>query len=214
MSLTISKFVSKSLDRIEPGQPVVVLLHGYGADEQDLPSLMSFLPDLPWAALRAPISLGQQAFAWYAAKDPLTPAPDDVEPATIAIWDWVEQNIPVDSPLVVLGFSQGGLMATQLLRTRPERLAATVILAGFMCTGEQTADTELTLKKPKVFYGRGANDQMISREAVKHLNVWLQAHTRAQTKTYEGLGHSVDARVMVDVASYLAAQLSSGAQSK
>ena len=207
MSSTITNFVSKGLDRVEAGQPVVLLLHGYAADEKDLPELMGFLPDLPWAALRAPIALGHQAFAWYHIASPLTPALEDVEPATEAIWDWVERSIPDDSPLIVLGFSQGGLMATQLLRTRPERLAATVILAGFMFAGEQPADTALTALKPKVFYGRGANDERISREAVRDLNVWLQTHTRAQTKTYDGLGHSIDARVMADVADYLSTQL-------
>jgi phospholipase/carboxylesterase len=151
--------------------------------------------------------LGHQAFAWYHIASPLTPALEDVEPATEAIWDWVERSIPNDAPLIVLGFSQGGLMATQLLRTRPERLAATVILAGFMVTGEQPADTVLTTLKPKVFYGRGANDERISREAVRELNVWLQTHARAQTKTYDGLGHSIDARVMADVAGYLSTQL-------
>ena len=207
MSSTIINFVSKGLDRVEAGQPVVLLLHGYAADEKDLPELMGFLPDLPWAALRAPIALGHQAFAWYQITTPLTPALEDVEPATEGIWDWVERSIPNDSPLIVLGFSQGGLMATQMLRTRPERLAATVILAGFMFTGEQPADTRLTSLKPKVFYGRGANDERISREAVRELNVWLQTHARAQTKTYDGLGHSIDARVMADVAEYLSTQL-------
>ena len=204
MSLAITKFVSKGLDQIEPGQPVVLLLHGYAADEKDLPSLMSFLPDLPWASLRAPVALGNQAFSWYSTATPLTPSREEIEPATVAIWDWVDENIPEDSPLIVLGFSQGGLMATQLLRTRPERLSAIVILAGFMFEGEQPADSDLTALKPKVFYGRGAQDERIPREAVKALNVWLQSHARAQTKAYEGLGHSVDDRVMTDVAAFLA----------
>jgi len=207
MSLAISKFVSKDLDRIEAGQPVVLLLHGYGANERDLPSLMSFLPDLPWAALRAPLTLQSDAYAWYGITAPLNPSREEVELATAAVWDWVEENIPEDSPLIVLGFSQGGLMATQLLRTRPSKLAATVILAGFMFGGDQPADVELKSLKPKVFYSRGAQDSMITREAVSALNIWLQSHTRAQTKTYEGLGHSIDARVMADVANYLAGQL-------
>jgi phospholipase/carboxylesterase len=207
MSATISKFVSKGLDRIEPGQPVVVLLHGYGANERDLPDLMSYLPELPWLALRAPIDLGGQGFAWYSAVDPLTPPREAIEPATVAIWDVIDRTLPDDSPLVVLGFSQGGLMATQMLRTRPERLAATVILAGFMFTGEQPGDAALTTLKPKVFYGRGANDQLITLEAVKHLNVWLQTHTRAQTKAYDGLGHSVNDAMMTDVGAYVTAQL-------
>jgi len=207
MALTITKSVSQSLDRIQSGQPVVLLLHGYAADEKDLPDLMGFLPDLPWASLRAPIALGQEAYAWYQIADPLTPSVEAVEPATQAIWDWVERSIPDDSPLIVLGFSQGGLIATQLLRTRPARLAATVILAGFIVAGEQPGDAELASLKPKVFYGRGANDERIPREAVKSLNIWLQTHTRAQTNVYEALGHSIDAKVMADVASYLSAQL-------
>jgi phospholipase/carboxylesterase len=205
--VSITKFVSKGLDRVESGQPVVLLLHGYAADEKDLPSLMSFLPDLPWASLRAPVALGNQAFSWYSTATPVTPSREEIEPATVAIWDWVEQKIPDDAPLIVLGFSQGGLMTTQLLRTRPKRLAATVILAGFMFEGEQPADSELTALKPKVFYGRGVQDERIPREAVKALNVWLQSHTRALTKAYEGLGHSVDDRVMTDVAAFLEAQL-------
>jgi phospholipase/carboxylesterase len=151
--------------------------------------------------------LGAEAYAWYSNADPLTPALEDVAPATDAIWSWVEQNLPDASPLVVLGFSQGALMATQLLRTRPERLAASVFLAGFMFTGDQPADEALKTLKPKVFYGRGANDQLISREAVKALNIWLQSHTRAQTQTYEGLGHSVNEAMMADVAAYVAGQL-------
>jgi phospholipase/carboxylesterase len=208
MSLTISKFVSQGLDSLLPGTPVVLVLHGYGANERDLASLMSFLPEHPWAALRAPLALSQDSFAWCGPSSPLTPSADELKLAGDAIWDWVEQCIPADSPLVVLGFSQGGLMATQMLRTRPARLVATVILAGFLHEGEQPADAQLELDRPKVFYGRGAEDQRIPREAISALNTWLQLHTRAQTKTYEGLGHSIDARVMNDVASYVSAQLS------
>jgi phospholipase/carboxylesterase len=207
MSPSISHFVSKDLEHVEPGQAVIILLHGYGANERDLSSLMNFLPELPWAALRAPEAIGNEAFAWCGVANPLKPEQAEIESATSAIWSWVEQNIPEDSPLVVLGFSQGGLMATQLLRTHPSRLLATVILAGFLFEGEQPADSQLELDRPKVFYGRGVEDLRIPREAISALNSWLQKHTRAQTKTYEGLGHEIDARVMNDVAQYLAGQL-------
>ena len=207
MSSTVAKFVSKGLEHLADGDPVVLLLHGYAADEKDLPSLMGFLPDLPWVSLRAPVALGNQAFSWYSTANPLAPTREEIEPATNAIWTWVEQNLPDDSPLIVLGFSQGGLMATQLLRTRPHRLSATVILAGFMFNGDQPADIELESLKPKVFYGRGAQDERIPRDAVKALNIWLQSHTRAQTKSYEGLGHSIDDRVMGDVAAFVETKL-------
>ena len=50
-------------------------------------------------------------------------------------------------------------------------------------------------------------DHRISKEAIARLNTWLQLNTKAVTKTYSGLGHSVDERVMNDVADYLRGQL-------
>ena len=202
MSLEIKKFLSKGLDTLEPGQPVVLFLHGYGADEKDLPDLMSFLPELPWVSLRAPLDSQYQGFAWYPITTALNPSKEDVTGITETLWDWIDDYLPEDSKLIVIGFSQGGLMATQLLRTRPERILGTVILSGFIYSGELEKDTELAITKPKVIYCRGLQDQMISQEAVVGINTWLQKHTKAITKTYEGLGHSVDDRVMKDVASY------------
>ena len=94
-------------------------------------------------------------------------------------------------------------MATQLLRTRPSRLLATGILAGFVGQGSMPADEELLALKPKVFYGRGVEDMAITRDAVASLNGWLQSHTRAVTKTYSALGHSIDQRVLQDLSNYL-----------
>jgi phospholipase/carboxylesterase len=99
-------------------------------------------------------------------------------------------------------------MATQLLRTRPERISGTVILSGFMALGELPTDSQLEQAKPKVIYCRGSEDQRITKEAIATLNTWLQSKTRAITKTYPGLGHSVDERVMRDVAEYITLQLS------
>jgi phospholipase/carboxylesterase len=98
-------------------------------------------------------------------------------------------------------------MATQLLRTRPERISGTVILSGFMALGELDTDSQLQEFKPKVIYCRGLEDQRITKEAIATLNTWLQTKTKAMTKTYSSLGHSVDERVMLDVAAYVSAQL-------
>lgn len=190
-----------------PAEPVVLLLHGYGADERDLPDLMNFLPGLPWVSPRAPEKTDFGGFAWFGITTPLDPSESEVGEATTKLWDWIDANLPEDSPLIVLGFSQGGLMATQLLRTRPQRIVGTVIIAGFIFGGELPGDSVLKANKPKVIYCRGMQDQMISREAVGKLNVWLQGHTRAITKSYDGLGHSIDARVMSDVAEYVEAVL-------
>ena len=205
MKSTVSTFVGKGVAR--PGEPVVILLHGYGADERDLPEIMKFLPDLPWVSPRAPEPSQYGSFAWFGITTPLDPSLVEVSEATAKIWDWIDSNLPQDSPLVVVGFSQGGLMATQLLRTRPQRIMATVILAGFVYAGELEGDAFLKATKPKVIYCRGLDDSVISREAVGRLNLWLQQHTKAITRTYEGLAHSIDQRVLADVSDYLRQRL-------
>jgi phospholipase/carboxylesterase len=206
MALTITRFTSG--DSEDTSKHVVLFLHGYGADEKDLPELMSFLPDLPWYSPRAPIDLGG-AYSWYQTQDLLKPTVIDLAESTAALWDWVDEYVPEQAKLILMGFSQGGLMATQLLRTRPDRISGTVILSGFMALGELKTDALLEQAKPKVIYCRGSDDQRITKEAIATLNSWLQLKTKAITKTYPALGHSVDSRVMADVASYVQGQLAS-----
>jgi phospholipase/carboxylesterase len=184
----------------------VLLLHGYGADEKDLPELMSYLPELPWYSPRAPLSAGD-GFSWYNTSNLLEPTVTELAAVTEELWQWIDEYISEDQKLIVLGFSQGGLMATQLLRTRPEKIAGTVILSGFLGVGELDGDKQLEANKPRVIYCRGIEDNRISKEAIARLNTWLQAKTKAVTKTYAGLGHSVDERVMLDVADYVTSLL-------
>ena len=204
MSLAITHHVSDRLDNLEIGKPILLLLHGYGSNEEDLPSLVRFLPgEYPWYSLRAPVDLGNGFFAWANRVTPGNPPAPDVELATGAIWEWVDRELDSKSPLIVVGFSQGGLMATQLLRTRPSRIASTVILAGFTLDKPQPADAELEVERPQVIYARGLQDEVISKDAVLRTITWLKSHTSAEIQTYDGLGHSIDERVMEDVANYL-----------
>ena len=209
MVLEIKNWLSGRATLVKPERAIVLLLHGYGSNEEDLPGLMLHLPDtLPWYSLRAPVDLGNGFFAWANRVTPGNPPADDVELATDAIWRWVDGNLSAKTPLIILGFSQGGLMATQLLRTRPDRIAGTVILAGFTLDAAQPADSLLVTEKPKIIYCRGLQDEVISRDAVQRTLTWLKAHTTADIHSYDGLGHSIDERVMEDVADYLKSVLS------
>ncbi|MEN9992511.1 MAG: hypothetical protein RLY83_81 [Actinomycetota bacterium] len=203
MEPTITQHLSSNLNNWNKKSPIALLLHGYGSNMRDLPSLMDFLPGLPWVSLQAPLDAGNGGFAWAPIKTPGNPAQEDIEPATARIWDWIDANLPSDAPLVLIGFSQGGLMATQLLRTRPSRIVATVILAGFVLGAKQPADAELAESKPRVIYCRGLNDQVISSDAVSRTESWLTRCTSPSLKSYPGLGHSIDERVMEDVSEYL-----------
>jgi len=184
--------------------PVVLLLHGYGSHEQDLAGLAPHLPaGLPWASLRAPLELPHGGSAWFAITTPGSPDPAPVAAATDAVWAWVDSELGPDARVAPVGFSQGGLMASQLLRTRPDRVAATVVLGGFVAGGTQPGDGGLAATRPPVFWGRGELDTVIAAHAIERTAAWLPAHSSLTARAYPGLAHGIDAAELADVHAFL-----------
>ena len=201
MAKGITTYTSSNLENLKENAPVALLLHGYGANEYDLPEIMT--GTMPWVSPRAPLSSGGDGFEWYLLTvGNYTPQPE-VEKATEKLWEWIDQTLPANTPLIPIGFSQGALMATQLLRTRPERIAKTVLMAGFIMDAKQPADDRLLGLKPSVLYCRGEEDNRISPQMVETTTNWLNEHTKLTAKVYSGLGHSVDNRVIRDLSEYL-----------
>ncbi|GGC96462.1 phospholipase/carboxylesterase [Tersicoccus solisilvae] len=188
---------------------VALFLHGYGSNEQDLTALAPVLPPgIPWASLRAPGTLNAGQHAWFDIVRPGDPDPAPLAAATDAVWAWVDATVPATTRVVPLGFSQGGLMASQLLRTRPERVLAPAILGGFVQAAAQPGDALLADARPALFWGRGADDGVITSAAIARTRTWVDAHTTVTDPVYPGLGHGVDGRELCDLTAFLAAELS------
>lgn len=200
-----------STEDVGAASVVAVFLHGFGSNERDLVGLSSALPEgTPWVSVRAPIAVGPDGWAWFPIGEPGNPAPGVVTAATESICEWVDAELPDGARIVPIGFSQGGLMASQLLRTVPGRVIAPVILGGFVQAGEQPGDSLLVQTRPAVFSGRGQEDRVITASAVARTDAWLSAHTTPIAKLYPGLGHGIDAQELVDVRDFLAAVLAAG----
>lgn len=183
----------------------VLLLHGYGSNERDLPGIVAQLGvDAPVASLRAPLALGDGAYAWFPLDQTLDFPREAVDDATNILWQWIDEKVAPETKLIVVGFSQGGCMASQLLRSRPERLASTVILSGFVVDALQPADGRLATERPTVFWGRGTSDTVIPPALVAVASARLGAMTTLTERIYEGLPHSVSDRELADVKAYLA----------
>jgi phospholipase/carboxylesterase len=192
-----------------PDAPVaLVFFHGYGADEWDLAPLGPMLALIvPWASLRAPLTVAPGGYAWFPLISPGNPDPARV---TDAAWQWIDTHLAPDAKVVGVGFSQGGLMATQLLRTRPERVAATVVLSGYVQAAPQPADERLATERPAVFWGRGAEDHMIAADAIERTSQWLPAHSALTERVYPGLAHGISDQEIADVRTFLTEQLWGG----
>ena len=118
--------------------PLLVLLHGIGADENDLlPLAQRFDPRFTVVSLRGPYRY-DQGYAWFHIefRPDGSVVPDVAQArATLAtLLHWLEaapQRLETDPKRTfLLGFSQGAMMSLGVLRTVPERLAGVVALSG------------------------------------------------------------------------------------
>ena len=179
-------------------RPLLVLMHGYGSHEGDLFGLSQYLPLQPViASLRGPLRSGL-GYAWYDIADDRGPQADA---AARGILHWLDRQ-PATS-VGLLGFSQGGSMAIQLLRHAPERFDFAVSLAGFVVPGPAPADDRMLDQRPPVFWGRGTLDQVIAPALIEHTHDWLPRHATVTDRIYEGLGHAVSEAELTDVLGFL-----------
>lgn len=186
---------------VAPDAPLLLLLHGYGSHERDLVGLAPHLPaGYDVVALRAPLTLGPISFAWFPLAQPGLPDPAQVTAATGALLAWLDAELP-GRTVVPVGFSQGGLMATQLLRAAPGRFPAGVVLAGFTLDAELAGDDALA--STPVLYARGEADTIITPATVARTAGWLGAHVTLTERTYPGVAHGVSAEMLDDVAAFL-----------
>lgn len=187
-------------------QPLLVLLHGYGSHEQDLSGLVPHLPgELATASLRAPLTLAPGSYAWVPVRVPGKPEPAIVAASAEALLDWLDKQIAPERRVSLLGFSQGGLMVTQLMRLRPERFASGVVLSGFVLEGELTGDEGLAKRRPPVFFGHGDADPVIAPSATERTYAWLPRHSTLEHHEYAGLAHGISAEELADVSAFLRA---------
>ena len=183
-------------------------VHGAGAAQHALGGLATALPvGVPWVSLRGPLDLAGGGAAWFQITTPGNPDPGPLAEATDAIWEFVDEYLAPGARVVPIGFSQGGLMATQLLRTRPERVAATAVLGGFVQGAAQAADEKLAASRPAVFWGRGALDRVIAEHAVQRTADWLPGHATVTERVYPGLAHGINAAEVDDLRGFLAEHL-------
>lgn len=191
-------------DRV--GRPLLLILHGYGSHEGDLFSLAPHLPLEPViAALRAPIPVGD-GWSWFPITDPKVDAAvveSAVDDAATAVLAWLDNLAEPPASVGLLGFSQGGAMALQLMRRAPDRFAFAVQLSGFVSPGGSTGDERLAERRPPVFWGRGTADPVIPRVAVDRTQSWLPDHSTLTERIYEGMGHSVSQAELADIVSFL-----------
>ncbi len=187
------------------GKPLLVLLHGYGADEQDLASLADMLPaEFVVASVRAPMAMSP-GYTWFPLTASIDYSLDAVKKASGYVLDWID-TVKANHPSVtLLGFSMGMAMATTLLRERPADFAAVVGLSGFVVdAGGDPAfhDDELDGTVP-MFWGRDQQDPVITPDKIEYTMGWVRKHVKLTKVLYAGMWHGINQQEVGHVSEFL-----------
>lgn len=192
---------------------IVVLLHGFGSHERDLLPLVHHL-GLPATviSLRAPLSSPfPGGFAWYPiTSDPGTVSSSARAGVTEALRQWSSDSglLDQDLPIVPIGFSQGGAMVVELLRSFPERFAAGVVLSGFALErGNEPGPVPSTVIP--VFWGYDPDDPIVTDPLQRATRDRLHTEFTVSEHQYRGIGHGVGTDELNDLRGFLQRHLDS-----
>ncbi|MEM8643892.1 MAG: dienelactone hydrolase family protein [Pseudomonadota bacterium] len=202
--MTVSELDGPRLAPAAGGAPkqLVVFLHGYGADGNDLIALgREWAPLLPNAAFVSPDApepcamapMGRQWFDLSMGDMSIIGA--GVKRATPALNAFLDaelnrQGLTADS-LALVGFSQGTMMALAVGLTRAARPRAIVGYSGALATVE---DLPPPGQGPAILLIHGDMDEVIPVEALTMAREALgQAGLSVQWHISRGIGHGIDA---------------------
>jgi phospholipase/carboxylesterase len=186
--------------------PLVVLLHGRGADENDLAGVAEVLPrSFEYASVRAPVAVEGGGYTWFENRGPARPIAASVRQSASDLQAWID-SVAGGRPCYLFGFSAGMMMAAALALNDPARYAGAVLLSGAIAFDSGIPTTPGRLEGLPVFYGRGALDDVIPAELVVRTGAYLRdASGAVLTEREYPHDHTISNRELAEVAAWFGA---------
>jgi phospholipase/carboxylesterase len=196
--------------------PLLVLLHGIGADERDLLALAGALdPRFLVASVRAPYEAAPMGYAWYAIDWRNSPATYDLvqaersREALAALLPELTARHGTDPARTFLfGFSQGAAMALALALTRPDLVRGAVLHSGGALPGlAARVPPAEALRRLEALVLHGVDDDVVPVRAGRATRDLL-APLLGDRLTYRehDAGHFVTQATLDDAVAWLAAR--------
>jgi phospholipase/carboxylesterase len=210
---------SKSLDYItvhpnnyqqDETYPLVILLHGFGANKHDLTSLSAEIdadgyvyayPNAPFAVQIGP---GMMGYAW---EPPGGDSPEQatwVEARLMAFCREVIEQYAVSPGRVVLGgFSQGAGMTYRCGLGRPDLFGGLIALSGALRDLRRLQDTLPTERGQAIFIAHGTDDNLALVENAREVKDFLVEEGYSPSYNEYPIAHEITPEVLADMIPWL-----------
>jgi len=193
--------------------PLLLLLHGYGSNEEDLFSFATELPeDYYVVSARAPYDLQPYGHAWYAINFDADQNKFSDDSQAIESRDLIARfidelllELPIDAAGVTLiGFSKGTILSYSVALSYPEKIKRVVALSGYLnenilASGYENKD----FKNLKMFVSHGTQDQVIPVDWARKAPEELKKLGIAVTYKEYPIGHGVSPQNFYDLKNWL-----------
>ena len=179
--------------------PLLVLLHGYGSNEQDLFSFAEELPDnLLIVSAQAPYAMGSGGYAWYAINfddrdgkfSDLEQAKESIDKIALFIDEIKTKYNTNPDKTFLLGFSQGAALSYSLSFFYPNKVQHIIALSAYINTELLPVDISKDIKTD-YYCSHGTVDQIIPVEWARKSKPFLDNLALKNVYTEFPVGHGV-----------------------
>jgi len=193
-------------------QPLVIFLHGYGSNEADLFGLHERLPaTYTYLSARAPQTLEEGSYQWFQRKgqgayDGVT---DELASSAELIGQFVRAALAKyhtqPDKVVLVGFSQGAVMAYEVGLRHPQSVRGIAALSGkILPLLAARVKNSPDLQRLGIFIGHGIVDPRLPySDALEAHRLLRAASLQPQFHAYPGLGHSISEAEIEDLKVWL-----------
>jgi len=209
--------------------PTVVVFHGFGADMTDLAPLAQALalPEstnwvFPNGHLAVPLGGHFEGRGWFPISiselektmagqaldlgGVVPPGLDEARDRGLEMLDALD--VPPDQ-LILMGFSQGGMLAVDLAVRMKQTLRGLAILSGALVNADEWTRLAPAQQGLSFFQSHGVHDTVLSFAGAQKLESFLRgAGWKGQLMRFEG-GHEIPPNVLGSLSAYLKRRLGS-----
>jgi phospholipase/carboxylesterase len=202
---------------VPPGDdplPTVLALHGWGASAHDLIGLAPVIHGggalmlCPQGPLAFEIGQGHVGFGWFDLSQARPPSAADIQRAADrvrAFLDGAQARYPIDRrKIVAMGFSQGGVLAYDLVLRDPSRFAGLVALSSWL--PKELADSippQPGLENLPVLIMHGTRDPMIPVARAQESRELLMKRGPSVTYREYEMEHGIGPEALRDLVTWL-----------
>ncbi|WP_228851704.1 alpha/beta hydrolase [Aegicerativicinus sediminis] len=193
--------------------PLLIMLHGYGSNEEDLFSFASELPEeLFIISLRAPYDLMPYGYAWYSINfDAQQNKWSDDEQAILSrekvakFIDYAIYTYNINKENVtLLGFSQGTILSYSIALTYPTKVKNIIALSGYVNKNILPENfSEFNYSHLDFYCSHGSVDQVIPVDWARKTPEFLSSLNIKHSYTEYPVGHGVSPQNFYDFKNWL-----------